>query len=195
MTQGDRLLFAQAQTSDPGMKLQVINDLAARARAGVLSPKDRTSLFILRYLAEEGVRSKVITSPGRNFPEVRRAACEILGMVGGPESASILISVLETETEPMVLSEAVFALGKTGVPPERDIMELLTRIIDNHVLPKGDNNLAFACLLSVEKFEQAGTGIDDPALFRALIKVAEAPFIGDVRRKAMAVLDRLRSIY
>jgi HEAT repeat protein len=195
MSRGDRLLLAQAITADPGMKIRVVEELAHRARAGVLSQNDINSLFILRHLAEEGVRTKVITAPGRNFPEVRRAACEVLGLVGGARSAMILVSVLETEQEPMVLSEAVFALAKTGVPPEKNIIELLTRIIETRVLPRVDNNLAFACLLSIEKFGSLGTGIDDPSLFRAVIRIADGPFIGDVRRRALAVLDNLRGVY
>jgi len=190
----ERLLFAQAVSPNRETKIRALREIGGSIEAGTLPPGDAESLAILSYLAQEGVKSETRGgSPAeRDYPDVRRASCELLGKLGGEEATRTLLSVLESESEPMVLSEAVYAIARIGGRPDRKILRILTRLIEVHVLAKNDDNLAFTCLLAVEKLDTPERRIDDPDLYRAILRMLDAPLIGEVRRKALDVIDRLR---
>ncbi len=190
----ERLLFAQAVSPNRETKFSALREIGGGIETGTLSPNDGNVLSILAYLAQEGVKSETRGgSPGeRDFPDVRRASCELLGRIGGEGAKRTLLSVLETESEPMVLSEAVYALALIGGRPDPKIVQVLTRLLEVRVLAKNDDNLAFTCLLAIEKLDTREHRIDDPGLYRALLRLLDAPLIGEVRRKALDVIDRLR---
>jgi hypothetical protein len=194
MSLSDQLLLAQALVPDIHAKLRVIEELKIRARAGGVSPADRNAVRILQYLAEEGI----LTPPGgrriasRNFPEARRASCEVLGYIGGKEAKDILISVLKTDNEPMVLSEAVFALGKIETAPDKELVDILASLIEKKILISWDNNFAYALLAAVEKLTDTPAGIHDETLFRGLIRMLDAPLAPQVKIKTRRLIEKMK---
>jgi len=189
-----RLLFAQAASPDRESKFHALREIGGNIETGTISPNDGNVLSILTYLAQEGVKSE--TRGGfpseRNYPDVRRASCALLGRMGGEGAKKTLLSVIESESEPMVLSEAVYALALIGGKPDPKILQILTRLLEVHVLAKYDDNLAYTCLLAVEKLDTPEHRMDDPDLYRAILRMLDAPLMGEVRRKAFDVIDRLR---
>jgi hypothetical protein len=193
MSVSDQLLLAQALVPDIHMKLRIIEELKIRARTGSVSPSDKNVIHILRYLAEEGV----LTPPNRrgpgsrNFPDVRRASCEVLGYIGGKQAKDILINVLKTDNEPMVLSEAVFALGKIETEPDKELIDLLASLIEKKILISPDNNFAYALLATAEKLADTSAGIRDETLFRNLIRMLDIPLAPPVKIKTRRLIEKM----
>jgi HEAT repeat protein len=162
---------------------------------GRVGDSDEAVLTVLDSLAGEGVSSSV-RSGGRvinDFPEVRRQAVQILGEIGGEVSKDILFRVVRDDPEPMVLSEAVYALGVIGENTNMETTLYLADVLKrNTARVNPDNNLAFACLLSLEKLMGSEEGIADPEVLTALLDVVSGNYIQSVRLKALDVIYQLR---
>jgi hypothetical protein len=191
----EELGYAQALAPDLAIKLGVINRIGNKARAGGVSPEDKSAMQILRYLAGEGT---LILKPYQSFaavsfPEARRASCEVLGYIGGEPSREILLGVLRAESEPMVLSEAVFSLGKITTEPDAEIIQAFTALLEKKVLVSGgDNNLALALLGSIDKLADSKDGIHDENLFRTLLRMLDTSLMQNVRQRAMLLIEKLK---
>jgi HEAT repeat protein len=184
----------QAVTIDRGMKLQALDNMAELIESGKINEDSADALYLLDYLAMEGIAREVRVN-GRLvnfFPEVRRRACELLGQVGGETATNTLLDVFDKETEPMVLAEAAYAMGKIGNTKNGDVVALLAHKIHHYNVVKPDDNFAFAVLLAFEKIAKANNGIEDPAVYEAVIEIANGNYIRDVRQKAYQVLASLR---
>jgi HEAT repeat protein len=189
------LRYAQALAPDMRTKLTVIAEIRDRAMAGGIAAEDKNALGILRYLTEEGTRSRNQNQSfaAKSFPEARRASCEALGYIGGGTSREILISVLELDPEPMVLSEAVFALGKITTEPDEKILGAFRNLLETKVLVSGgDNNLAMALLSAIGKLADSETGVRDEELFRALMRILDTPLSPAVRQKARQLIEKMK---
>ena len=191
----EEIRYAQALAPDIQTKLSVIAEIRERARAGGVSAEDKNVLRVLRYLAGEGTltmkRNQIL--PAANFPEARRSSCETLGYIGGEASREILLSVLKTDTEPMVLSEAAVALGKITPTPDEEIISVFMNLLKTKVLaPGADNNLAMALLGTLDKFAGSRAGLRDENLFRCLMRILDAPLMPVVRQKARALIEKMK---
>jgi hypothetical protein len=189
------LRYAQALAPDVRTKLTVIAEISDRAKAGGIAAEDKNTLGILRYLAEEGTRSMKQNQSfaAKSFPEARRASCEALGYIGGEGAREILIGVLQTDPEPMVLSEAAFALGKITTEPDEELLGVFRNLLETKVLVSGgDNNLAAALLAAIGKLADSEAGVRDEGLFRALMRVLDAPLTPAVRQKARQLIEKMK---
>lgn len=93
----------------------------------------------------------------------------------------------------MVLSEAVYALGVIGDNSNQRTAIYLADVLErNTARVNPDNNLAFACLLSMEKLMRTEDGIANPEILTALIDVVGGNYIQTVRFKALDVIQQLR---
>lgn len=152
---------------------------------------------MLIHLASQG--SLIITRRGNtvvnNFPEVRRKACELLGWVRTESSKESLMKFLKEDQEPMVKSEAAWALGeyaKHEGDDKGDITRSLAWVIDRESVDNPDNNLAYAVVLSLDKIsEKHGGGLPHPDGYVALIKIAQGNYINTVTKKALEVIQNL----
>jgi hypothetical protein len=181
---------------DMRTKLAVIAEIRDEARAGGVSPEDKSVLGVLRYLALEGTHTLNRGNPSltpQGFPEARRDSCETLGYIGGEVSREILLAVLRAEGEPMVLSQAAAALGRITAEPDDEITLVFTSLLETKVLaPGGDNSLAAALLQTLEKFAASKTGIRDVRLFRTLMRIPDAPLAPSVRRRARSLIEKMK---
>jgi hypothetical protein len=191
----EELRYARALTPDVQTKMDVLSRIINQAKSGGVSPEDKTTMMVLRYLAGEGTLA--IKSNGSfsalDFPDARRAACEALGYIGGKSAREILLDVLKAETEPSVLSQAVFSLGTMNAEPDGELIRIFTALLERRVLaPGGDNNLAAALLNVIDKLADSKTGIRDEQLFIALIRMLDAPLTRDVRNKTMLLIEKMK---
>jgi hypothetical protein len=191
----DEIRYARAFAPDMQTKLALIAEIRDKARQGGVSPEDKSALRVLRYLAGEGTLTlkRGTASASQGFPEARRASCEALGYIGGPSAREILFAVLEAEGEPMVLSEAVFALGRITEEADDELTAVFTALLEAKILiPRGDNNLAMALLHTLEKFADSKAGIHDEGLFRVLMRMLDEPLAPQVRRKARILIEKMK---
>lgn len=186
-----RIIGEQAASADFEMKLLALANLQSMMDEGRL-PEE--AVKVLDYLAMEGI-GRVIRE-GRlqvnNFPEVRRRACTILGQLGGEEAKDTLVKVLLTDNEPMVRSEAVYALGLIGLNENNEVTKAISWMVLQQDTTRPDNNFAFASLLALEKIASKNNGINDDEAFRAVVAIAQGNYIRDVKYKAREVLNSLR---
>ncbi len=187
----ERLFLAESQLPDQARKMAVIKEISDRFQKGELAPNDRPAIQLLKTLAEEGVRTEVRNVPAgtRDFPEVRRAAVELLGRIGSPEAEEILYALVYYEQEPLVLSEAVYALGRKKNTLTEEFIRALTYVFAHQVLRRYDNNLAYVCLNMLKKPPGTLNPGETSELFSYILKVPELPFNQEVKKTAGEVIQ------
>ena len=189
-----RIIREQAVAQERDMKLLALDNIQEMLDEGKLSTGAPEAHFVLDYLSGEGLTHQVTENRRliNYYPEVRRRAVNLLGQLGGATSQATLVYVLYNDIEPMVMAEAAYALGQLGNNEDNMASRAIANVIlfEDYSLP--DNNLAFASLLAFEKLAAANGGLNDPAAFEAIIKIAQGNYIRKVRLKAVQVLDGLR---
>lgn len=194
-----QILRSQARSNDRETKLLALETVAEMAEAGDL--ESSPELFqIIQTLATEGTRNEV-RSGGRvvnNFPVVRARAASLLGEVGGEQAQGVLLTIVREDPEPMVLSEAIYALGQVGALENADqvadhIVFTLTR--ENAKITP-DSNLAMATLLALQALFESGMEFEDTDQLADTVGLildisTNYNYITIVRNRARAVLEAL----
>lgn len=184
-----QIVRSQALSNDRDMKLlalQTIRDMGGNSSPEVMA--------VLQSLATEGTTRQVRSNGAviNYFPEVRRASAELLGDIGGERAKDILLEMVLEDPEPMVLAEAIYALGEIGINEDNEVTDHLVFILRREnakVTP--DNNLAYATLLGLEKLAAGGATIDADSI-ELILDIATGGYISTVRLKALDVLQKLR---
>ncbi|MDR1316051.1 MAG: HEAT repeat domain-containing protein [Spirochaetales bacterium] len=188
------LRLGQALAPDLHMKMDILGQIMNKARAGGISPEDKNIMQVLRYLAGEGTLTRM---PSRSlseadFPEARRASCEVLGYIGGKSSREILLAVLKAENTSFVLSQAVISLGKITDEADAELTRAFTSLLERKILSGGgDEPLAAALLSAVDKLAGSKSGIQDEDLFRALMRMLDLPLTRNLRQKTMLLIEKI----
>jgi len=191
-----KIIKAEAESVDRDMKMIALQDIEKMIADGQFSGDNREMVGILSSLGTEGISNQVIEQ-GRiinDFPMVRKEACRLLGEVGGDFARDALVSVLISDPEPMVLSEAVVALSKVGPDEAGVVMAVLADTMRSQTAMVKDNNFANAFILAVDNMAQINDGIDDLQIFEELTKIADprSGYITVVRKKAFELLKELQ---
>jgi hypothetical protein len=185
-----QLIRNQASSNDWEVRSLAIQNLRNMANENRISEENPGGLIILEEMA------KPIEQGGntRNFNTIRREACSILGDVGGKRSQRILLDVLSMDKEPMVLAEAVYALGKIGRDENGEVMAKMMWLLHNeNVKTTPDNNFAYSTLLSISKIAKGQDGVKAVETLGALIEVLGCNYKKEVKRKALEVIYELQS--
>ncbi|RKX88951.1 MAG: HEAT repeat domain-containing protein [Spirochaetes bacterium] len=183
----------QAVSNNRDSKLKALDYIEDLIASGKANSGDSDVHAILDYLSltGTGVKFKEAGHVINNFPEVRRRSCELLGKLGGEGAKDTLVNILLTEDEPMVLSEAAYALGKIGINKNNQVSQALSYALLNQNILTPDNNFAFAVLLAYEKLAKANDGLNDPVVLKAIIRIQNGNYIKDVKRKAEELIKIL----
>ena len=191
-----QILREKAASDDFEIKMSALDDLEKKVAGGVAQSDAPQIEFVLEYLAMEG-SGRISRESGRqvnNFPEVRRRAANLLGRVGTEESKDALIRVLLIDDEPIVKSEAAYALGVLGMNPNNEVVKALEFAYNREDPTQPDQNFGYAVSLAIEKLAQKTPGgIKDPDAYRLLVKIAQGNYLRTVKMKALQVLDELKS--
>jgi HEAT repeat protein len=189
-----QVLRTQALSNTRETKIMALQNIRQMVEDKRVTADNKEVVTLLQSLAGEGV-FRVTRQDGavaNNFPDVRREAVELLGKVGGAEAKITLQKVALEDKEPMVLAEAVYAMGRMATADDKDLMQYLTKVMmRNNARVAPDNNLAFSCLLTIEKLAKTFKGIADPELIGALLDTASGVYLKDVRMKAIQVISAL----
>ena len=188
------IIKEQASTLDRDSKLMALKNIEEMIDDGKVSNGDPEVHYILDYLAQEGLGREVNES-GRmvnNMPIVRKEACTLLGELGGEDAKNTLVDIALKDDETMVLSEAVYALGKLGMNEDNQVSQAIASIVLSQNVLGPDDNLAYSALLSFKKLADSNSGLSDPLAFQAIIAIAQGNYIRPVKMKANELLNELR---
>lgn len=191
-----QILREKAFSDDYEIKMNALDDLEKKLAQGSSGDTSAQVEFVLEYLAMEG-SARMTRESGRlvnNFPEVRRKAANLLGKVGTEAAKDALIRVLLIDEEPVVKSEAAYALGVVGLNKDNEVIRAISYVLDKEDPSQPDNNFGYAIALAIEKLATKGQGATDPIAYKALVKIAQGNYLRTVRTKALQVLDQLKKL-
>ena len=188
-----QIIKTEASSLDREIKMVALESIEEMINANEANPEIAA---ILRELSGEGVTS-VIREEGvviNDFPEIRRESARLLGELGTQEAADSLQTILLTDTEPMVLSEAVISISKIDVQDTVMRDRALVEIIYRQSAVNKDNNFAIAYLEAVENIIVREGKIGNIAIIEEVAKLADARqgYINKVRQRAFKLLRDLK---
>lgn len=195
-----QILREKAFSEDLEMKLSSLTKLEEMINGGSIGENAVQVEFVLEYLAMEGVGRSVREDHRlvNNFPEVRRRSAQLLGLMGSKTDGQVaetakkaLVSILLTDNEKMVKSEAVYALGVMGLNENNEAVQAIVFSLESEDPTRPDNNFGYAVVLALEKIAIKNNGIRDPAAYRALVRIAQGNYLKTVKEKANKVMDLL----
>jgi hypothetical protein len=193
-----QVLREQAFSDDREMKLGVLDSIERMVDDGRIGPTDAQYVFMLEYLAMEGISRAVRDgSTGRRvlnaFPDVRRQASKLLGRIGGEAATNALLTVLSHDEEYMVKSEAAYGLGQIGLDRDGSVVSTLVYSLNRMDAARPDNNFAMAVLLAIEKLAVSNSGLRNPIAYRMLVGIASGNYIRTVKQKALQTIETLKA--
>lgn len=172
-------------------KLIAIEHIANALERGSTNDELRSTL---EYLSLEGTINRV--SHGKrlmnNYPEVRREAAKYLGMVGTKEAKTALIRICTSDSEPMVLQEAIKSLGDIGINDNDDTINAVVWVANKYNNSDApDNILALVAVDTLdrlcEKLQKA-----EPNILEIFIKIMEGPYAPPVKERAKQAFLNVR---
>lgn len=194
-----QILASQARSSDRESKLTALETVRKMHESGDLEAAPET-FDIITMLATEGTSNQV-RQAGRvinNYPVVRKEAAALLGDVGGPRAQNVLLTIVREDPEPMVLAEAIYALGKIGAQENADMVgdHIVYTLTRENAKISPDNNLALATLLALQNLFDQGMEFEDADQLQDTIGLiidmsTNYRYISIVRDRARDVLARL----
>ncbi len=190
-----QIIRGQARSNDRELKFLALQSIRASVQDGSLTEDNPGLFIILEALATEGTARQVRSEGAiiNNYPEIRRQSAQLLGEIGGERSQQVLLTILQEDPEPMVLAEAVYALGAIGINDDNETLNNIVFMLRRENAREApDNNLAFASLLALEKIAASQGGISDPETINVVLEVASGGYVRDVRLKAIDVINKLR---
>jgi len=189
-----QVIATQASQDTLEMKLIALDNIRDMVDRGAVSESSLDVLSVLRGLGAEGTtkETRVQGRLANNFPMVRKETANLLGEIGGDIARDYLIEMIRYDYESMVISEAIYAMGRIGIDEEGTALDVIADAVRRTNSVEPDDNLAFATLLSYERIAEQQGGIKDPDVFESIILIAQGNYIRDVKKKAVEVLDKLR---
>jgi len=149
----------------------------------------------LDFLSREG-RASTARENGRvvnNFPDVRRQSAKYLGQIGTEEARRNLIEIISFENEPMVLQEAIKALGDIGTNPNNETVTHISWVMNRNNTLNPDNLMALATIDAFEKIARKNKGFNSPEALRTLILISEGVYVTPVKERAKQLIAELRT--
>ncbi len=192
-----QIIKAEAASPDRDMKMIALTDIAQMVEDGTAADNPEI-LEILGDLAGQGV-TYIVREQGHvlnDFPDVRREAARVLGSLGTEEAARELNTILLTDPEPMVMSEAILAISTIEVENKQARNRSMAAAIYRQTAVNKDNNFAYTFLQSVENVATREGGISDPMIFEEVAKIADSRqgYNRAVRDRAFQLLRDLQDL-
>ena len=112
--------------------------------------------------------------------------------MGTEEARKSLLEIVQFENEPMVLQEAIKALGDIGTNDNNDSLIIISWIVSRFDNLNPDNLMALATIDAFENIAKKNNGIDSPEAISVLIRISEGNYITPVKDRARQLLADLR---
>ncbi|OQX28683.1 MAG: hypothetical protein B0D92_07650 [Spirochaeta sp. LUC14_002_19_P3] len=190
-----QIIKAEAVSLDRDLKKIALEGIEEMIKEG--SAADNPDIVeILGSLSGEGVTT-IIREEGlvvNDYPEIRREAARLLGQLGTQEAADKLQTILLTDPEPMVMSEAVLAISLISVTDTASRDRALSESIYRQTAVKKDNNFAIAYIEAVEKIIAREKSIGSLTIIEEVTKIADARqgYLTKVQQRALQLLRDLK---
>ena len=189
------IIREQARTDSRDSKMVALEFIGDAIGRGNRSDEIRQTL---EFLSLEGVVN-MTRENGRvvnNFPDVRREAASYLGQLGTPEAQATLLRMVNVDNEPMVLTEAVRALGTIrGSNGNDEVTQAIAWTVNRYHFNNPDNFLALSALDAFERIAEANNGmLTDRSALEVIFRIAEGPYIRPVQDRARMLLNNLRRL-
>ena len=185
------IIREQSRTNSRDNKLVALDYIGSAIDRGSKSAEIHATLD---YLSLEGLLY-VTRENGRvinNFPDIRRQAATYLGQLGTPEAKDTLIKMINSDNEPMVISEAIKSLGAIGINEDNQVTSMIAWTVNRFNILVPDNYLAYSALDAFEKIAIANNGLNDPLAYETIMRISENySYITPVRTRAKELLDNL----
>lgn len=185
------IIREQSRTDSRDMKLVALEYIGDAINRGNKSDEIRAAL---EYLSLEGVVN-VARENGRvvnNFPDVRKVAASYLGQLGTPEATTTLLKMVNSDNEPMVITEAIRSLGTISTNEGEMVTKTIAWTLNRFHNLNPDNFMALSALDAFERIAMANNGITDRNTMETIVKIAEGPYIRPVQDRAKTLLNDLR---
>ena len=185
------IIREQSRTDSRDMKMVALEYIGDAINRGNRSDEIRASL---EYLSMEGVLN-VTRENGRvvnNFPDVRKQAATYLGQMGTPEAQQALLKMVNVDNEPMVITEAIRALGTMGSNDNDEVTTIISWTVNRFDRLNPDNFMALSAIDAFERIALANNGIRDRAAIDTIIRISEGPYITPIQNRARELLNDLR---
>jgi len=175
-------------------KLQALDFIEKMINDKKVSDQSADVIGLLSDLGTDGSSNKVYQN-GRlvnDFPDVRRRAVELMGRIGGDQVRSELLTIAQKDKEPMVIAEAVYALGNipTADEAQRNYVALvIAHIVTVQDAVNPDNSLAFSAVTAIKALGKNSSGKVNPEVFSALVRIQNGNYVVPVRNLARDVIN------
>lgn len=199
VTSAGALSYLAIQAGNPNRDTQsaALHQVRQIMTTGPLSPAAKTAVYrALTELAYSGTVDPTITGMTvvNSYPDIRMAACQLLGRLGGKRATSALLRVLSDDPNPTVLSQAAFELGTIGHNPGNSVSQAIVTAFSRQDARTRDDNLAFVSLLALGKLATANGGISDPAVFDMISRIQAENYSGLVKAEANRLLGKIQRL-
>ena len=185
------IIREQSRSNSRDNKLVALDYIGNALERGSKSDEIQVTLD---YLSLEGLLY-VSRESGRvlnNFPDIRRQAVIYLGQLGTPEARDTLLKVVNSDNEPMVISEAIRALGTIGNNDDNRATSTIAWTVKRFDILVPDNYLALSALDAFEKIAIANNGLTDGLAYETIMQISENyNYISPVRTRAKDLLNNL----
>lgn len=192
-----QIIRTEAESLDRDMKMIALTDIDQMIISG--EAEDNPEIIsILGKLAGEGV-TNVVRQQGHienDYPIVRREAARLLGKIGTEGAAKELNTVLLTDPEPMVMSEAILAVSNIPVEDKETRNRSMVAAIYRQTAVNKDNNFAYTYLQALENIARREKGFNSPMVLEEVAKIADdrQGYHRAVRERAFSLLKTLQGL-
>jgi len=146
---------------------------------------------ILESLSIEGTRNRVILNRRviNDFPDIRQQAVKYLGVIGTPEAETAIVRMLTIEQDPMVLQEAVKALGSITSENYEIMTDAIIRVaVRNNNLRTPDNIIAFSVVEALGNITEKNGGMVNSSVRQLLTTIIDGNYTALVKEQARQIL-------
>jgi hypothetical protein len=186
------LIKEQSESLSREMKESAFKNIDTALAQG---SKDRVIFVALETLALEGSFNKTIENGVviNNYPDLRSKAAHYMGILGGHDAQTVLLKMLDIESEPVILTEVVASLGKISSNDNGETVTLISKKITALGFAYPDNRLTLAALDVYEKFAAQDGWQLDPDTEEVLASVSYGRYHSTIRARARQLLAKLRT--